>query len=128
MAPGEHFGGLPRRDRNAWRCVAIYYAIACGVSWALWAPLILGDHGLKLLDITPPMPIFISLGTLGPFVACYVSHRLCDGNWRAVRLLPGHRSQWLWLLLGPLLIVFCFFVVFPGLISEGQPSSWRWRP
>jgi membrane protease YdiL (CAAX protease family) len=74
------------------------------------------------------MPIFISLGTLGPFVACYLAHRLCDGNWRAVRLLPGHRSQWLWLLLGPLLIVFCFFVVFPGLISEGEPSAWRWRP
>jgi uncharacterized protein len=119
---------LPMHDRSSWKCVAAYYAMACGVSWALWAPLVLGHDGLKLLDISPSVPIFVSVGTLGPLLACYVAHRVCDGNWRAVRFLPSHRFEWLWLLLAPALIVFCFFVVFPGLISEGLPAAWRWRP
>jgi membrane protease YdiL (CAAX protease family) len=116
------------RNRTEWRSVATYYAIACGVSWVLWSPLILGSDGLKLLEIAPPVPVLISIGTLGPLVACYVAHRLSDGNWRAVQFLPSHALQWLWTVVGPLLIVFCFFVVFPALISAGPLHTWRWRP
>jgi membrane protease YdiL (CAAX protease family) len=36
--------------------------------------------------------------------------------------------QWLWTVVAPLLIVFCFFVVFPALISDGPPHKWAWRP
>jgi len=115
-------------DRKEWKWIATYYAIACGVSWAFWAPIILGHDGLKLFDASPPIPVFISIGTLGPLLACFVAHRLRYQDWRAVRLLPCHRSQWAWLLLGPLLILFCFFVVFPGLVSKGAPAGWRWRP
>ena len=61
-------------------------------------------------------------------MACYVAHRLSDGNWRAVRLFPSPAAQWLWAVLGPLLMIFCFFVLFPALLSDGPPQGWKWRP
>src|ERR1044071_1888162 len=93
------------RNRGVWRGVAAYYAMACGVSWALWSPRVLGSDGLKLLRVTPPVPVFISLGTLGPLLACYMAPRLCEGNWQPVQFLPWHARQWLWVVMGPLLIV-----------------------
>ena len=110
------------------KCVALYYSIACGVSWVLWLPLVLGSGGLQLVEVDPPVPVVISLGTLGPLVACYLAGRICDGNWRVVRILPPRGSRWAWLVLAPLLILFCFFVVFPSLVSQGPPQNWRWRP
>jgi membrane protease YdiL (CAAX protease family) len=118
---------VPMRARTKWRQIAIYYAIACGVSWTIWAPLVLGRDGLDLLHIAPPPPVIISTGTLGPLLACYLTHRLGTGNWRAVQFLPRHRFRGLWLLLAPMLILVCFFVVFPALISKGPPSAWRWH-
>jgi membrane protease YdiL (CAAX protease family) len=49
------------------------------------------------------------------------------GNWRAVRLLPQNRPQMIWLLLGPLLVLFCFFVLFPAFLSKGDPRAWHWH-
>ena len=109
---------------TSWRHVAIYYAIACGSSWAIWAPVVLGEGGLRLLNVAPSKPVITSLGTLGPLVACYVTHRIAVGNWRAVRLLPSQWSDWIWLLLGPLIVFPCLFVVLPILISPSPPQSW----
>lgn len=108
--------------------IAIYYAIACGIAWILWAPLVLGQNGLRLLGISPPVPVMICLGTIGPLIACYLTHRLQTGNWRAVRFLPRDALRLLWLTIAPLLILFCFFVVFPALISKGGPQAWHWHP
>ena len=108
----------------AWRYIAIYYAIACGFSWAVWTPVILGGGGLRLLHIVPSKPIFTALGTLGPLLACYVTHRIAVGNWRAVRLLPARPADWAWILLGPLLVLPCLFVVLPILISLAPPQTW----
>lgn len=111
-----------------WKFVATYYAIACGFSWMIWAPLVLGQQGLGWLAITIPPPLIICPGTLGPLLACYLTHRLQTGNWRAIRFFPRHRLRLLWLLLGPVLVLFCFFVVFPALLSKGTPNSWHWHP
>ena len=62
------------------------------------------------------------MGTLGPLLACYAAHRINAGNWRAVRLLSLRRLDWLWLFLGPMLVLLCFFIVFPLMISQGAPS------
>ena len=110
--------------RTTWRHIAIYYAIACGSSWAIWAPVVLGKDGLRLLNIAPFKPVVTSLGTLGPLLACYLTHRMATGNWRAVRLLPPRRLGWIWLLLGPLLVFSCLFVVLPIMISLAPPQSW----
>src|ERR1039457_4214755 len=84
---------VPMRARTKWRQIAIYYAIACGVSWTIWAPLVLGRDGLDLLHIAPPPPVIISTGTLGPLLACYLTHRLGTGNWRAVQFLQIGRAS-----------------------------------
>lgn len=128
MEAAAHLNDMSIRTRTEVKCIALYYAIACGVSWILWLPLVVGSGGLRLLDVDPPVPVLISLGTLGPLVACYLAVRFCEGNWRAVAILPSRRSQWGWLILSPLLIGFCFFVVFPALVSQGPPHAWRWRP
>lgn len=33
----------------------------------------------------------------------------------------------IWLLLGPLLVLFCFFVLFPVFLSTGDPRAWHWH-
>ncbi len=110
--------------RTTWRHISIYYAIACGSSWAIWAPVVLGEDGLKLLNIAPSKAVITSVGTLGPLLACYLTHRICAGNWRAVRLLSSRWPDWVWLLLGPLLVFPCLFVVLPLLISLAPPQLW----
>src|ERR1035437_11005911 len=110
---------VPMRARTKWRQIAIYYAIACGVSWTIWAPLVLGRDGLDLLHIAPPPPVIISTGTLGPLLACYLTHRLRTGNWRAVQFLPRHRLRGLWLGLGALLLPLRFFVFVSPPLVEG---------
>jgi uncharacterized protein len=120
LSGGLHSGGR-------WKFVWIYYGIACLFSWIVWIPLMLGQDGLKLWRIAPPLPVFACIGTLGPLIGCYLAHRLETGNWHAVRLLPAGRRRGLWFLLGPLLILFCFFVIFPSLLSSGDPRSWKWN-
>lgn len=116
------------RGNVQWKFLASYYGIACGFSWIVWAPLVLGQQGLGRLPIALPPPLIICPGTLGPLLACYFTHHLQTGNWRAVRFFPRHKLRLLWLLLGPMLVLFCFFVVFPALLSKGIPSSWHWHP
>lgn len=103
---------------------ATYYLLACLTSWLFWAPLILGQDGVKLLPVSPPGPVLICAGTLGPTVACYLTHRLWNGNWRPVRFLPSRAKCWLWLLIGPSLILLCFFAVIPLLASSAPPRMW----
>ena len=122
-------GSMNRKHRKQLiRSVALYYSIACSWAWLAWSPLVLGTGGLKLIHITPSLPVLTCIATLGPFLACFITYRLEFGTWRAVQLLPRAPLQWLWLLLGPLLVLLCFFGIFPALISKGGPGSWDWHP
>ena len=93
----------------------------------LWLPLVLGQDGLGLLKVTPPLPVLVSLGTVGPLIACFATHRLEAGDWRAVRLFPRTRGSLIWVALGPMLILLSLFFVFPALMSKGTPTPWQWR-
>jgi len=110
------------------KSVALFYAIACGFAWIAWSPAVLGPDGLKLSRTPVSFPVFACIGTLGPFLGCFIAHRVCAGNWRPVRLLPRGGLQLGWLLSGPLLVFLCFFLVFPALISKGDPRAWHWHP
>lgn len=114
----------PVPARTIWLQMAIFYAIACASSWAIWAPVVLGNSGLHLLNLAPSRPILTAVGTLGPLLACFLVHRIFSGNWKPVRLLPPRRSGWVWLLLGPVLVLSCLFVVLPLLISPAPPQIW----
>jgi membrane protease YdiL (CAAX protease family) len=50
------------------------------------------------------------------------------GNWRAVRVFPPLGWRSLWLLGGPLAILFCRFFLFAALITKGGPAAWHWHP
>lgn len=121
------FNGAPAQANTLWKYIALYYAIACGISWALWTPAVLGQDGLKWLHIAPSFPIVASIGTIGPFAACFIANRLQTGNWQAIRLFPRQGLRLLWLLFGPLLVLFCFFVVFSALLSNCPPNRWHWH-
>jgi membrane protease YdiL (CAAX protease family) len=108
--------------------VFLYYAIAIGWSWLLWTPVVLGADGLKLLSVHPSLPVFTCIATLGPTLGGLIVHRRETGNWRAFHLLPSTGRRWIWMLLGPLIIFFCGFVLFPALISSGSPAQWHWQP
>lgn len=114
--------------RQVIKSVVLYYAIACGWAWLAWSPVVLGTAGLKLIDISPSLPVFSCIATLGPFLACFITYRIEFGSWRAVRLWPPLRWPWLWLVFGPCLVLLSFFAIFPALISRGAPASWRWHP
>jgi CAAX protease family protein len=90
----------------------------------VWAPLVLGQDGLKLLHVTPSVPVLICIGTLGPALACYLTHHRWAGNWQAVRFFPWHGLDWLWLLIGPSLVLLGYFVILPLLASNGPPNAW----
>lgn len=114
--------------RPAWRLAFVYYAIACGWAWLAWSPVVLGSGGLKLLHISASVPVFSCIATLGPFFGCFITHRLETQNWRAVRLLPRDPGGWLWLVIGPLLVLVSFFLIFPAFVSKGTPAHWHWHP
>lgn len=113
---------------GAWKFIAKYYAIACAASWVLWAPVVLGQNGLRVLKIAPNLFPWVIPGTLGPLAACFVMHRLETGDWNAVRIVPSHLRQVSGIFLGPLLVFVCVFLVFPALMSKGAPRMWHWHP
>jgi uncharacterized protein len=110
-----------------WKAVSLYYAIACGWAWLAWSPVVLGSGGLKVIHLNASLPVFSCIATLGPLFGCFLTHRLETGNWRTVHVLPRTLMEWLWLFMGPLLILATYFVVFPALISKGGPAQWHWQ-
>ena len=90
-------------------------------------PLVLGPAGLKLHKYPISLPVSACVGTLGPLLGCFITHRVQTGNWRAVRLLPRSRLQMIWLIAGPLLVLLCLFLLFPAFISKGDPRAWHWH-
>lgn len=118
---------IPLGPEAIWKCAALFYVIACAVTWLIWLPLVLGPKGLKIMPYDLPFPVVVSLGTLGPLIACFITHRRQTGNWRAVHVFPRRPRLWVWLLLGPLLVLFCRCFVFGALITKGGPAAWRWH-
>ena len=111
-----------------WKAVLLYYTIAVGWAWLAWAPVVLGANGLGLIHLHASIAVFSCIATLGPFFGCFLTHRLESGDWRAVHLLPRSPQQWLWIIIGPLLVLVSFFLVYPALFSAGSPAQWHWQP
>ena len=49
--------------------LAIFFALACVISWLLWAPLWLPAFGV---DGMPTLPFHHALGALGPIAAAFL--------------------------------------------------------
>jgi membrane protease YdiL (CAAX protease family) len=118
----------PAEFRETWQLVFLYYAIACGWAWLAWSPVVLGSDGLKVVHVSAPFPLFSCIATLGPLLGCFIAHRRKTGTWRAVHFLPARTGRWPWLILGPMLVLSAFFLVFPAFVSTGNPTHWHWHP
>ena len=115
------------KTAGSWPAIAVFYLIACGFSWLVWSPLVLGPDGLRVLKTAASFPVTVCIGTLGPLLACFIVHRWQTGRWQAIRFLPNRPSQWTWLVLGPFLILFCRCFLFSALITTGGPTAWHWN-
>lgn len=98
---------------KAWRPIALFIAVACALAWAIWLPLLLGPAGLRLTHYNAFLPLFVSLGTTGPFFASFIAVRYETGTWRIPsNLLPGSRpGYWLNLLTAPALVILAFVII-----------------
>ena len=98
---------------TAWRPVMMYLALAYGIAWVLWLPLVLGPSGLRVTRYDAYLPFFGSLGTVGPLIASFLAVRYETGRWAMPsRFFPTKRwSSWLNLLTGPVLTILAFVVI-----------------
>jgi uncharacterized protein len=84
-APGadSHAGPGPR-------AIAVFFALACAISWTLWAPLWLPALGVTRLPI---LPYHHALGALGPVTAAFL-HTAFESGWPGVRDLLRRMGSW----------------------------------
>ena len=102
---------------SPWKPLFLFLIVACGLAWLIWLPLLLGPAGLHLTHYDAFLPLFVSLGTTGPFFASFLAVRYETGRWgMPSKLLPPKQLRsWLNLLVGPVLTIVAF-VVLPYLI------------
>ena len=98
---------------SAWKPIALFVALACGIAWIIWLPLLLGPAGLRITHFNAFLPVFVSLGTIGPLAASFITVRYESGQWGLPsRLLPLNRWRcWINLLTGPTLVILAFVVI-----------------
>jgi hypothetical protein len=72
--------GINKDTKQVLKSVVLFYGIACGFAWLAWTALVLGPAGLKLHKHAVSFPISACIGTLGPFLACFISHRVQVGT------------------------------------------------
>lgn len=60
------------------RSLAVFFALAFGISWAVWVPAALASYGLVSFPIDPNLSGLI--GVFGPSVAAVVATARYDGR------------------------------------------------
>jgi len=97
----------------AWKPIVFFLALAYGIAWILWLPLVLGPKGLHLIKYDVNLPFVGSLGTIGPLIASFLATRYEQGRWAMPsRFLPTIRLRsWLNLLTGSVLTIVAFVVI-----------------
>lgn len=60
------------------RSLAVFFALAFGISWAVWLPAALASHGLVSMKIDSTLGGL--LGAFGPFVAALITTAVYDGR------------------------------------------------
>jgi membrane protease YdiL (CAAX protease family) len=111
-------------SRGGSRELVVYFALAYGISWVIWAPLVLGKGGLGLIP-TQPSPIYLYAGFFGPTLAALISQRLLNGDWRAFRLWTSLWQMIAGMLAGSALLLLADFMIALGITQSGY-SLWSW--
>jgi uncharacterized protein len=104
---------VKERTTTRFKPVALYLLIAFGLAWLCWLPVLLGPSGLHLTRYDASIPVFVSLGTVGPLIASFIATRYETGRWAMPsRFLPArHWRRWLCLVIGPALTIVAFVVI-----------------
>jgi membrane protease YdiL (CAAX protease family) len=94
---------------NVARPILAFIALAFGITWLIWLPLVIGADGLHLLKYSPDLPIWASVGAFGPLIAAIVISRRQTGDWLPSRIFPPPKPASLFhLLTSPALILLGF--------------------
>ena len=105
--------------------LASFFALACGISWLLWAPLWLPAFDI---DELPIVPFHHALGALGPIVAAFLVSAAETGKRGPLDLLRRMglcRGRLMWVavaLLAPFALM--AFAVGAASVIGGVPLSW----
>ncbi|MDH3246359.1 MAG: CPBP family intramembrane metalloprotease [Saprospiraceae bacterium] len=105
--------------------LVIYFALAYGITWLIWLPLILGEYGFEDLPVLPKYHHY--LGSMGPAIAALIMAYQWKGL-SGVKSLIGRiflwRVHWKWYVI--VLIVPLMLVVGAGYLDQmlnDQPFS-----
>jgi membrane protease YdiL (CAAX protease family) len=98
------------------RELALYFALAYGISLVLWLPVLLGRN---------LSPSLLSAGTFGPALAALTTHRIFAGRWRAVRLWTTLPKFLLGIVSGAsVVLIGAFSAAF--FMTESGIDRWQW--
>ncbi|NOT61315.1 MAG: CPBP family intramembrane metalloprotease [Acidobacteria bacterium] len=103
----------------------LFFALAYGIAWICWLPLILSSTGVGLLPITIPMK-FIVIGSFAPTISALLTQWLTERNLRIFRLDGSWKEILPGLLIGPILIAATFIVLSSLLVTKGSFRLWDW--
>jgi len=96
--------------------LVLYFSLAYVISLILWLPFILGKKA---------SPAFLFLGTFGPTFAAFVTHRVFEHNWRAVRLWSGLAKLVIGIVVGSSTVLIAAFTA-AFFMTESGFDRWQW--
>ena len=93
-----------------------YFSLAYGISLILWLPFLLAKRS--------PL-IFLSLGTFGPTFAALATHRIFEGNWKAVKIWSSFLKLIVGVAVGALVLLLAAFTA-AFMMTKSGIAQWQW--
>jgi len=110
---------------NSPKQLVTFFLLAYGMAWLLWSPLVLSKRGLGILSMDLGM-VWMLPGSFAPAAAAFLTHRLFEGNWRAMDFLQGWRRAWVGVIVAPILIALGVVVIPSLFIAKTPVAELKW--
>jgi membrane protease YdiL (CAAX protease family) len=107
------------------RPLVLFFALAYGLAWLAWLPLVLSQSGIGVLTIK--LPLWTTLpGSYAPLAAACIVRWASNRDLRIGRLLPSLSRALFALALGWLLIAFSFVILPSVWLTGGALDTFEW--
>jgi membrane protease YdiL (CAAX protease family) len=107
------------------RPLVLFFALAYGLAWLAWLPLVLSQSGIGVLGFK--LPLWTTLpGSYAPLAAACIVQWASSRDFRIGRLLPSPSRALFALALGWLLIAFAFVILPSVWLTGGAPGKFDW--
>jgi membrane protease YdiL (CAAX protease family) len=107
------------------RPLILFFALAYGLAWLAWLPLVLSQSGIGVLPIK--LPLWTTLpGSYAPLAAACIVRWASNRDLRIGRLLPSPSRALFALILGWLLIAFAFVFLPSVWLTGGALGTFHW--